>query len=295
MADYILSCESTVDLSLEHLRARNLEYIRYPFQINGKDYLDDLGQTLPYEEMYRMMSEGAETHTAQINIASYQDYWRPFLQQGKDVVHVVLSSGLTGGISSARNAAAILREEFPERLVYVVDSLAASSGFGLLMDRAADLRDEGYSAEELVTWIKENRRKLNHWVFSTDLSFYVRGGRISKAAAVFGGALKICPMLYMDKAGHLVPREKIRTKKRVISEIEKRMEMYAENGTDYSGKCYISHSDDYEDARQVADLVEAAFPKLNGKVEINWIGSTVGSHSGPGTVALYFWGKERNE
>lgn len=295
MADYILSCESTVDLSPEHLRARNLEYIRYPFQINGKDYLDDLGQTLPYEEMYRMMSEGAETHTAQINIASYQDYWRPFLQQGKDVVHVVLSSGLTGGISSARNAAAILREEFPERLVYVVDSLAASSGFGLLMDRAADLRDEGYSAEELVTWIKENRRKLNHWVFSTDLSFYVRGGRISKAAAVFGGALKICPMLYMDKAGHLVPREKIRTKKRVISEIEKRMEMYAENGTDYSRKCYISHSDDYEDARQVADLVEAAFPKLNGKVEINWIGSTVGSHSGPGTVALYFWGKERNE
>ena len=293
MSEYILSCCSTADLSKEHFERRDIKYICFHFAIDGQEYIDDLGQTISYEDFYARMDKGAETRTSQINISEYVDYFTPFLEQGKDVVHVSLSSGISGSVNSARNAALIVNERFENNKVYVVDSLGASSGFGLLMDGAADKRDEGLSAQELVAWLEENRLKLHHWFFSTDLSAYVRGGRISKTAAVFGGLLEICPLLNMDNEGHLVPRFKIRTKKKVIREIVKKMEEFAEDGNDYSGKCYISNSACYEDARQVADLIEANFPKLNGKVLINSVGTTIGAHTGPGTVALFFWGKER--
>lgn len=295
MADYILSCESTVDITEEHLRSGNIECVPYHYEIDGKEYRDDFGKTIPYEEFYRLLSEGAETRTAQINIAGYEEFWRPFLEQGKDVVHISFSSGLTGGFNSARNAALALEEEYPERKVYVVDSLGASSGYGLIVEAAAGKRDEGLSAEELVQWVEENRLKMHYWFFSTDLSFYVKGGRISKAAAVFGGALHICPLLNMDVLGRLIPREKIRTKKRVMEEAVKRMELHAQNGRDYSGKCYICHSACYEDAKKVADLIEERFPNLSGKPEIFWVGTTIGSHTGPGTVSIFFWGDERRD
>lgn len=293
MSNYVLCCGTTADLSAEHFKARDIHYIKYHFMLDGKDYLDDLGETVPYEEFYKKMAEGADTATAQVNMAEYMDFWTPFLEEGKDVVHVTLSSGITGTYLSACNAAAELLERYPERKIYVVDSLGASSGYGLLMDLAADKRDEGLSAQELAAWIEETRLHIQLWYFSTDLTFYVKGGRISKTAAVFGGMLEICPLMNMDNEGHLVPREKIRTKKKVIKEIVNKMEKLAENGTDYSGKCYISNANCYEDARAVADLVEARFPKLDGKVEINWIGTTVGAHTGPGTVALFFKGSER--
>jgi len=257
------------------------------------EYPDDLGQTIPFDEFYRRMSEGADTRTAQVNVSEYVDFFTPFLEEGKDVVHVCLSSGISGTINSARNAALILKERYPERTVYVIDSLGASSGYGLLMDTAAARRDEGLSAEELAKWIEENRLKVHHWFFSSDLTFFVKGGRISKAAGVFGGILEICPLMNMDNLGRLIPRFKIRTKKKVIREIVKKMEECAEGGTDYSGKCFISMSACEEDARAVADLVEERFPKLNGKVLINNIGNLIGSHTGPGTVALFFWGSER--
>lgn len=293
MSDYILSCCSTADLSKEHFESRDIHYICFHFNLDGQDYADDLGQSIPFDVFYDKMSKGAATKTSQVNISEYVEYFSRFLEQGKDIVHVCLSSGISGTINSARNAALVVKERFPERNVYIVDSLGASSGYGLLMDTAATKRDEGLSAEELARWVEENRLKLHHWFFSTDLSSYVRGGRISKTAAVFGGLLEICPLLNMDNAGRLIPRFKIRTKKKVIKEIVNKMEECAQDGLDYSGKCYISCSACFEDAQQVADLVEARFPKLNGKVEINNIGTTIGSHTGPGTVALFFWGSER--
>lgn len=147
--------------------------------------------------------------------------------------------------------------------------------------------------EEVYDFAMKNRLKVHHWFFSTDLTFYVRGGRISKASGAIGGLLGICPLLNMDNEGRLIPRFKIRTKKKVIKKIVDQMEENAEGGLSYSGKCYISQSACYEDARAVADLIEERFPNLNGKVEINNIGTTIGSHTGPGTVALFFWGKER--
>ena len=293
MRDYVLSCCSTADLTHEHFESRDIHYICFHYFLDGKEYPDDLGQSVPFAQFYDAMSKGADTRTAQVSIGEYVDYFTPFLEQGKDIVHVSLSSGLSGTVNAARNAALIVKERFPERNVYVIDSLGASSGYGQLMDGAADKRDEGLSAEELAKWIEENRLKLHHWFFSTDLSFYVKGGRVSKTAAFFGGMLDICPLLNMDNLGRLIPRYKIRTKKKVIKTIVDKMEECARDGLDYDGKCYICNSACYEDARQVADLVEARFPKLNGKVEIYDIGTTIGSHTGPGTVALFFWGSER--
>lgn len=293
MNDYILSCCSTADLTKEHFNARDIHYVCFHFAINGEEYIDDLGESMPFDVFYKKIADGAETKTSQVNISEYVDFFTPFLEEGKDIVHVCLSSGISGTINSARNAASILRERYPERTIHIIDSLGASSGYGLLMDTAAAKRDEGMSADELAAWIEANKLKLHHWFFSTDLTSYVRGGRISKTAAVFGGLLEICPLLNMDNLGRLIPRAKIRTKKRVIKEIVTKMEQNAEGGLDYSGKCFISQSACYDDARAVADMIEEKFPKLNGKVQIYSVGTTIGAHTGPGTVALFFWGSER--
>jgi DegV family protein with EDD domain len=228
-----------------------------------------------------------------VNVHEFEEYFSRFAADGKDVLHLTLSSGISGVINSAQNAAELVMEKFPDRKVVIVDSLGASSGYGLIMDAAADRRDEGMSAEELVHWLETNRLKMHHWFFSTDLTFFVKGGRISKTAGVFGGLLEICPLMNMDNLGRLIPRFKVRTKKRVIRQIVDKMEEFADKGLDYDGKCYISMSACLPDAQAVAALVEERFPKLNGKVLINYVGTTIGSHTGPGTVALFFWGSER--
>lgn len=293
MSEYVISCCSTADLTEEHFRARDIHYICFHYEMDGVQYLDDLGKSMPFKDFYRKMTEGAVTRTSQVNVAEFIDYFTPFLESGKDILHVSLSSGLSGSVQSALAARATLIEKFPDRKIHIVDSLGASSGYGLLMDKLADLRDGGMGVDELTDWLEAHKLELHHWFFSTDLTFYIRGGRISKAAGMIGTLLGICPLLNMDDRGHLIPRAKIRSKPRVIAEIVKRMEEDARGGLDYDGKCYISQSACYEDAKAVADLVERRFPKLCGKVEINDVGTTIGSHTGPGTVALFFWGKKR--
>lgn len=293
MEKYIVSCCSTADLSKEHFERINVKYICFHYEIDGQLCYDDLGQTIPFNEFYQRMADGAETKTSQINADEFTDYFTPFLADGYDILHVCLSSGITGVVNSANIAKSILAEKFPGRKILILDSLGASSGYGLFMDTLAGLRDKGKTIDELYDWAVEHRLNLQHWFFSTDLTFYIKGGRISKTSGAIGSVLNICPLLNVNNEGKLIPRFKIRGKKKVIHEIVKQMEENAENGLDYSGKCFISQSACYEDARAVADLVEAKFPKLNGKVLINHIGTTIGSHTGPGTVALFFWGSRR--
>lgn len=294
MADkFILSCCSTADLSAEHFERRDIHYVCFHYTLDGKDYFDDLGKSIPFDEFYQAMTNGAETKTSQVNVEEYEKYFEPFLKDGADILHISLSSGISSSVNSARIAAKEMTEKYPDRRILIVDSLAASSGYGLLMDKLADLRDDGMSLDELYAWVEENKLRLHHWFFSTDLTFYVKGGRISKAAGWFGTVLKICPLLNMDNNGRLIPRFKIRGKDRVIAEIVNKMEEYAEDRLDYSEKSFLCMSACPDDARKVAELVEARFPKMNGKVLINNIGATIGSHTGPGTVALFFWGDRR--
>ena len=295
MSKYILSCCSTADLSKERFESRNIEYICFHYKLNGVDYPDDLGQSIPFEEFYKRMDSGEETQTSQINVTEYLEYFTKFLSEGKDVLHLTLSSGISGSYNSAINAAKIAKERFPERKIYVIDSLAASSGYGLLMDKLADLRDGGMDIDELKNWAEENKLNLHHWFFSSDLKFFIKGGRVSKTSGTIGTILGICPLLNVDKEGHLIARAKIRSKKKVIQEIVKRMEENAEGGLSYSGKCYICQSACLDDAKEVAKLVEERFKNLDGNVMINYIGTTIGSHTGPGTVALFFWGKKRED
>ena len=293
MSEYILSCCSTADLSEEHFSSRAISYICFHYELDGVQYMDDLGKTMPFDKFYSAMANGADTKTSQINVDEFINYFEPFLKDGKDILHLSLSSGISGVVNSAMVARDALAEQYPDRKIYILDSLAASSGYGLLMDKLADLRDEGKSIDEIYQWAEENRLKLNHWFFSTDLTFYIKGGRISKASGFIGGMLNICPLLNVNHLGQLIPRYKIRTKRKVIQAVVDKMEECIEEGNGYNGKCYISQSACYEDARAVADLIEQRFPDLNGKVLINSIGTTIGSHTGPGTVAVFFWGKER--
>lgn len=293
MGDYILSCCSTADLTEEHFKQRNINYICFHFELDGKAYMDDLGKSVPFDEFYQAMIDGAETKTSQINADEFEKYFEQFLKEGKDILHLCLSSGISGVINSAIIAKNNLQERYPDRKIYIVDSLGASSGYGLIMDKLADLRDQGCTVDELYDWVEKNKLNLHHWFFSTDLTFYIRGGRVSKTAGIVGGILGICPLLNMDHEGRLIPRFKIKGKRKVIRTIVDKMEEFADGGPEYAEKCYMCHSACYEDARAVADLVEQRFPNLKGKVEINDIGTTIGSHTGPGTVALFFWGSKR--
>jgi len=290
---YVISCCSTADLSAEHFMSRDIRYICFHYELDGVQYPDDLGQSIPFDKFYAAMAGGAMTKTSQVNVDEFIAYFTPMLDAGQDILHVCLSSGISGVYNSACAARDLLSPQYPDRKILILDSLGASSGYGLFMDKLADLRDQGMDVDTLYAWAEENRLKLHHWFFSTDLTFYVRGGRVSKASGWFGTVLKICPLLNMDNEGRLVPRYKIRTKAKVIEAIVQKMEEHAQNGHDYDGKCYISMSACEEDARKVAEKVEQRFPKLNGKVLINNIGTTIGSHTGPGTVALFFWGDER--
>ena len=293
MSDFILSCCSTADMPKSFFEERNVAYVCFHFNMDGKDYPDDLGESMPFPEFYKRIEEGAQPTTSQVNVDEFTNFFEPFLKEGKDILHVSLSSGLSGSYNSASIAARDLMEKYPERTIKVVDSLGASSGFGVLMTYLADLRDEGKSLTEVYDWAEKNKLRVHHWFFSTDLTSYKRGGRISATSAMVGTLLGICPLLNMDNEGHLIPRKKIRTKKKVIEELVNMMKEHVEDGPDYKGYCYISNSACEEDAEKVRDLVEAYCPNLKGKVLINSIGTVIGSHTGPGTVALFFLGDER--
>lgn len=293
MGEFMLSCCSTADLSRERFQERNIQYLCFHFTLGGQEYTDDLGESVPPAELYRRMLGGEDARTSQVGVGEYAAFFEEALKAGKDILHLTLSTGISGTYNSACVARDELAERYPDRKIYVVDSLGASSGYGLIMETLADMRDAGMGIDELHGWILENRLRLHHWFFSTDLTFYIRGGRISRTAGFIGSVMSICPLLNMDHEGRLIPREKIRTKKKVIARIVEKMEQNAKDGLEYSGKCFISQSECPEDARAVAALVEERFQKLNGKVEIFPIGATIGSHTGPGTIALFFWGEKR--
>lgn len=293
MSEFVLSCCTTVDLTKKHLEDRNIKYIPFHFYLDGTHYYDDLGETISYENFYKAMVDGADTKTSQINASEYEEYFEQFLKEGKDLLHINISSGISGSFNSANIAKSMLEEKYPDRKIYVVDSLGAASGFGLLVDKAADLRDAGMNIDDLATWILEHRLNVQTWFYSSDLTFFVKGGRVSKAAGLIGGALSICPVLNIDKEGKLSVNQKVRTKKKAAKTLVDIMEANAEDGLAYANKCYLSHSACLEDAKAIAAMIEERFPDLKGGVLINNIGTTIGSHTGPGTIALFYWGKER--
>lgn len=292
MEKYLLSCGSAVDLTLEHLNNKGIHWIPFVYYMDDVEYEDDLGKTISYKDFYKKIKNGVITRTSQINQMKFIEVYKKYFEEGMDVVCVCLSSGISGTYNSALAAKKELEEMYPGRKMHVIDSLAASSGYGLFVDTLADLKSEGMSAEELVENAERIKLNIQHLFFSTDFTSYVRGGRVSKTMGIVGTILKICPILHVDKEGKLVSYKKVRTKKKAILQIVEEMKSLI-NDTQYNGKCFISHSNCEEDAIQIKNQVELSFPNLKNKVKVFSIGTIIGSHSGPGTCALFFVGGER--
>lgn len=289
MNDYQITCCSTCDLSHDHLKKIGVDYAKYHYIIDGTDYSDDLYTSCSPEDFYAKIQAGAMPTTSQVTPEELIELFEPILRAGKDVLHVEFSSGLSGGYRSALIAKEELQAKYPERKLLVVDSLAASSGYGLLVDKAAQLKADGMDIDGLYGWLEENKLKLRHWFFSTNLQHFKRGGRISGPSAAIGSLLGICPVMDVNAEGKLIVRKKVVGKKKAVRELFGLMSEQAQGGAGYSEKCYMSDSMAEEDALSLARLVEEEFAKLNGKVEINPIGTVIGSHTGPGTVALFFF------
>ena len=241
MADYILSGCSAADLTREHFERINVKYICFHYMMDDVLYPDDLGATMSAEEFYRRMSEGAMTKTSQVNVDEYVNYFEEFLKEGKDILHLCLSSGISGTVNSAMIARDDLQEKYPDRKIYVIDSLAASAGLGLFMDMLADMRDEGKSIDELKEFAEENRLFIHHWFFTTDLTYLVRGGRVNKTAGFVGNLLNICPLLNVNDEGKLIARDKIRTTKKVMRAA---VEMMKEHYKDYLRIAIIAYNEE---------------------------------------------------
>lgn len=293
MSSYALTCESTADYPRSYFEERNIPYVMFHYELDGVTHDDDLYESVTPEEFFGALKAGSTSKTSQVSVGEYTEFWKPMLEAGQDILHLTLSSGISGTYNSAVIAAQNLAAEYPERTIRVIDSLAASAGYGLLMDYVADLRDQGATLEEAAAWAEEHKLNLNHWFFVSDLDCLKRGGRVSSTSALIATALKICPVMNVDNQGKLIPREKIRTKKKAITELVARMMDHVENGAAYTGKCTISQSNCRADAEEVARLIGEQIPALKGKVRINNIGTVIGSHTGPGTVALFFMGDKR--
>lgn len=293
MAQYKLTCCSTCDLTEEHLRSLDIAFGKYHYIIDGVDFQDDLYTSCTPEEFYGKLTAGALPTTSQVTPGELIDLLEPILKEGYDVLHIEFSSGLSGGWQSAVEAQKQLSARYPERKLYIVDSLAASSGYGLLVDKAAELKAQGMGIDELYAWLEENKLRVRHWFFATNLAHFKRGGRISGPAAAIGSLLGICPVMDVNDEGKLVIREKVIGRKKAIKKLVDIMGTQAEGGEGYNQKVYISNSLSAQDAQAVKEKLEAAFPAMDGKVLVNTIGTVIGSHTGTGTVALFYFSNEK--
>ena len=294
MEDYIITTSSTADLPKEYFVKKDLKFVKYHFELDGKEYLDDLGDSISSKEFYEKIKEGCNTRTSLVNEEEYIKFFEELLESKKNIIHIELSSGISGSYNSAKNAAERLNQ-INENKIKVIDSLAASSGLGLLVDSALDLKKQGKSFDEVVDFLENNKLNLHHWFFSTNLERYFKGGRISKTSFMLGSFLNIYPLLNVSKEGKLVVRKKLHGIKAVRKEILNMLYENIQDKENYSGKIFICHSDFLEEACHLAKIIEEKFPKLKEEIKINNIGPTIGSHSGVGTFAVFFYGTKRED
>ncbi|MBQ6394784.1 MAG: DegV family protein [Atopobiaceae bacterium] len=295
MADhtnYAISCCASCDLSEKYLTDRNIEYVYFNYFLDEVPCKDDFGKTNSPTQLYSKMLAGSNVKTSQVSVGEYVEHFRRILSQGKDVLHICLAGALSGTYNSALDARTYLQREFPERDIAIVDSCSGSVGYGMVVAKCADLRDEGYSLDKVLDWLNANKWNQQTWLYVSDLTFLVKGGRVSKAAGIIGGMLKICPTLRLDINGGIVTMEKVRTKKRAIKYVVDRMADHVED-PDYDGDVFIAHAECFEDAQTVAKEIESRFPKTAGRIHIFDIGATIGVHLGPGSVVLSFWGDRK--
>jgi DegV family protein with EDD domain len=285
---YRIFTDATSDLPTKITEQLNIAVLPMGFTMDEKEYFYIPGRSdMPIETFYEKMRAGVKAITAQINDYTFIEAFEPVLKAGEDVLYIGLSSKLSGTVQSAVNAAKELSAKYPERKVVVIDSYSGSLGEGLLVYYAARKKD--LSLDELAMWVEENKLRFAHWVTVDDLVYLKRGGRISGSTAAIATVLNIKPIMHMDNDGYLVAAEKVHGRKKTLRALFDRMEKTVD--TVATDTMFIGHCDAVADAEYVATLIREKYPNMI--VHIDTIGTSIGAHTGPGTIALFFVANER--
>ncbi len=290
MKNFMISTDTTSDLPEDYIAKHNLGILSLSYTMDNITY--DLEHPMNVQEFYRKMRNGSLPTTSQINPAKAKEVFMKLAKKNDaNILHIAFSSGLSGSCSSAQIAARELEEEgFPYKIV-VIDSLCASLGEGLLVHKAVCMLEKGKSLEETAQWVEENKLHIVHNFTVDDLNHLCRGGRVSKTAAFFGTLASIKPLLHVDNEGHLIPLQKVRGRKKSLAALVDSMEKQMGSYRSKNDIVFISHGDAFDDAQLVADMVKERFGI--DSFLFNYVGATIGAHSGPGTIALFYLGEYR--
>lgn len=289
MNDYVITTDNNSDLPESYCKEHQVGCVYLSYTLEGVTYTHD--NFLPEDEFYKKMTEGSMPTTAQVNPDDAREMMEPYLKEGKDILHIAFSSGLSGSYNSCRLTAEELEEEYPQRKIIVIDSLCASLGQGLLIHQAILMKEAGKSMEEVAQWVTDHRKNLVHLFTVDDLNHLFRGGRVSRTTAIVGGMLNIKPVLHVDDEGKLVAIGKVRGRKKSLVELADLMDKKLGSYKESCNTVFISHGDCLEDARFLAKRIKEKY--AIDTLLINYVGATIGAHSGPGTIALFFLGDER--
>ena len=288
--EYVIMTDSSCDLPQELADQLGLEVLPLEVMADGKNYRNWLdGREIGFKEFYKLAREGKELKTSAVNTAAFEEKMEKLLKEGKDILYIGFSSGLSTTYNSGEAAARELREKYPDRKIYTVDTLAASLGQGMIIYYAAKKKEAGATIEEVRDFVENEKLHMCHWFTVDDLNYLKRGGRISAATAAVGTMLSIKPVMHMDNEGHLVAVGKARGRKAALCQL---LDTRGELGEGLEGQTtFICHSDCMDDAQYVASQMKERFGVA--QVNINWIGPVIGAHTGPGTIGIFFWGRER--
>lgn len=288
--EYVIMTDSSCDLSQELADQLGLEVLPLEVMADGKNYRNWLdGREIGFKEFYKLAREGKELKTSAVNTAAFEEKMEKLLEEGKDILYIGFSAGLSTTYNSGEAAARELREKYPDRKIYTVDTLAASLGQGMIIYYAAKKKEAGATIEEVRDFVENEKLHMCHWFTVDDLNYLKRGGRISAATAAIGTMLSIKPVMHMDNEGHLVAVGKARGRKAALCQL---LDTMGELGEGLEGQTtFICHSDCMDDAQYVASQMKERFGVA--QVNINWIGPVIGAHTGPGTIGIFFWGSER--
>ena len=281
--------DSSCDLGINFIEENNIELIPLLLNLDGEIIKDDLGKSLGYREFYEKLRAGSMPSTSQINIYTFEEKFKELLDKGYEILYIGLSSALSGTFNSANMARNNILEENPNAKIAVVDSISVSMGLGMLIKKAYEMINEGKMLEEIVQWIEENKSKVIHAILVDDLKHLKRGGRLSASSAAVGTILNIKPLLKLNNSGAVEATEKVKGKKKALkrlASIVKEKAINIENEI-----LYIMHGDALEEAQYLKEII---LQELNFKdVKVEYIGTVIGTHGGPGTIAAVFWGNER--
>ena len=281
--------DSSCDLGINFIEENNIELIQLLLNLDGEIIKDDLGKSLGYREFYEKLRAGSMPSTSQINIYTFEEKFKELLDAGYEILYIGLSSALSGTFNSANMARNNILEENPNAKIAVVDSISVSMGLGMLIKKAYEMINEGKMLEEIVQWIEENKSKVIHAILVDDLKHLKRGGRLSASSAAVGSILNIKPLLKLNNSGAVEAAEKVKGKKKALkrlASIVKEKAINIENEI-----LYIMHGDALEEAQYLKEMI---LQELNFKdVKVEYIGTVIGTHGGPGTIAAVFCGNER--